>query len=215
MRELGQAQELARTMVGLGRDHGVVVTALLTAMDVPLGRAVGNALEVTEALETLSGGGPADLREVTLALAEEMLTAVGIDADPAAALDDGSALAVWERMIAAQGGDPTATLPTASHIETVVADRSGVVSHLDAWGVGIAAWRLGAGRARKEDDVDPAAGIICRARPGEAVDAGDVLLELHTDDPSRLARAMEALHGAVTVADTAPDAQPLVLDRIS
>jgi thymidine phosphorylase len=214
MPDLASARELAETMVGLGREHGVAVTALLTAMDVPLGRAVGNALEVTESVETLSGRGPADLREITLALANEMITAAGVDADPAAALDDGSALAMWERMIAAQGGDPHATLPTASHIETVVADRDGVVSRLDAWGVGIAAWRLGAGRARKEDAVDPAAGIICRARPGEQVSAGDVLLELHTDDPSRFPRAYDSLDGAVTVSDTAPASQPLVLDRV-
>jgi thymidine phosphorylase len=214
MPDLPQARLLATTMVGLGRDHGVAVTAVLTAMDSPLGQAVGNALEVTESVETLSGGGPADLREVTLVLATEMLLAAKVDADPAAALDDGSALAVWERMIAAQGGDPGATLPSARHIETLTADRGGVVSRLDARGVGVAAWRLGAGRARKEDAVDPAAGIVCRVRPGDKVAAGDVLLELHFDDPSRLDRARQSLEGAVVVADTAPAAGPLVLDRI-
>jgi thymidine phosphorylase len=214
MPDLPQARLLATTMVELGRDHGVAVTAVLTAMDSPLGRAVGNALEVTESVETLGGGGPADLREVTLVLAGEMLLAAGIDADPAASLDDGSALAVWERMIAAQGGDPAAPLPTAGHVETLTADRSGVVSRLDARGVGVAAWRLGAGRARKEDAVDPAAGIVCRVRPGDEVAAGDVLLELHYDDPSRLERARQSLEGAVVVADTAPAAGPLVLDRI-
>jgi thymidine phosphorylase len=214
MPDLPQARQLATTMVGLGRDHGVAVTAVLTAMDSPLGRAVGNALEVTESVETLGGGGPADLREVTLVLAKEMLLAAGIDADPAAALDDGEALAVWERMIAAQGGDPGAPLPTARHVETLTAGRGGVVSRLDARGVGVAAWRLGAGRARKEDAVDPAAGIVCRVRPGDEVAAGDVLLELHTDDPSRLERARQSLDGAVVVADTAPAAGPLVLDRI-
>jgi thymidine phosphorylase len=214
MPDLPQARELATTMVELGRDHGVAVTAVLTAMDSPLGRAVGNALEVTESVETLAGGGPADLREVTLVLAREMLLAAGIDADPAAALDDGSALAVWERMITAQGGDPDAALPTARHVETLTADRGGVVSRLDARGIGVAAWRLGAGRARKEDAVDPAAGIICRVRPGDEVAAGDVLLELHTDDASRLERARQSLEGAVVIADTAPAAGPLVLDRI-
>jgi thymidine phosphorylase len=214
MPDLPQARQLATTMVGLGRDHGVAVTAVLTAMDSPLGRAVGNALEVTESVETLGGGGPADLREVTLVLAKEMLLAAGIDADPAAALDEGEALAVWERMIAAQGGDPGAPLPTARHVETLTAGRGGVVSRLDARGVGVAAWRLGAGRARKEDAVDPAAGIVCRVRPGDEVAAGDVLLELHTDDPSRLERARQSLDGAVVVADTAPAAGPLVLDRI-
>jgi thymidine phosphorylase len=214
MPDLPQARQLATTMVGLGRDHGVAVTAVLTAMESPLGRAVGNALEVTESVETLGGGGPADLREVTLVLAREMLLAAGIDADPAAALDDGEALAVWERMIAAQGGDPRAPLPTARHVETLTADRGGVVSRLDARGVGVAAWRLGAGRARKEDAVDPAAGIVCRVRPGDEVAKGDILLELHTDDPSRLERAQQSLDGAVVVADTAPAAGPLVLDRI-
>jgi thymidine phosphorylase len=202
-------------MVGLGRDHGVAATALLTAMDVPLGRAVGNALEVVESVDTLKGGGPADLREVTLALAREMLAAGGVDADPAAALADGSAYEVWERMIAAQGGDPDAVLPTASHVETVVAGRSGVLTKLDAWGVGVAAWRLGAGRARKEDAVDPGAGIVCRARPGEPVSAGDVVLELHTDRPDRIGRALESLDGAIEIGDAAPDAAPLVLDRIA
>jgi thymidine phosphorylase len=214
MPDVAQARELAQTMVGLGRDHGVAVTALLTAMDTPLGRAVGNALEVTESVETLAGGGPADLRDVTLALAREMLGVAGIDADPAAALDDGSALAVWERMIAAQGGDPGADLPTASHVETVVADRSGVVSRLDARGVGVAAWRLGAGRARKEDAVDPTAGVLCLARPGDEVNAGDVLLELHTDDASRFDHARQSLDGAITVSDTTPEVGPLVLDRV-
>jgi thymidine phosphorylase len=214
MPDLAQARELAETMVGLGRDHGVDVTALLTAMDVPLGRTVGNALEVTEAVETLRGDGPADLREVTLALAREMLAAAGSDADPVAALADGSAYAVWERMIAAQGGDPSAPLPTASHVVTVTADRSGVVSRLDARGVGVAAWRLGAGRARKEDVVDAAAGVVCRVRPGDDVLAGDVLLELHTDDPARLERALASLEGAVVVDDAAAPVGPLVLDRI-
>jgi thymidine phosphorylase len=214
MPDLESARELAETMVGLGRDHGVRVTALLTAMDTPLGRAVGNALEVTESVETLAGGGPADLRDVTLALAVEMLAAAGIDANPATALTDGSALALWERMIAAQGGDPSAPMPNAASVTTVVADRSGVVVRLDARGVGVAAWRLGAGRARKEDAVDAAAGIICLVKPGEEVAAGDVLLELHTDDPSRLDRALESLDGAITIADTAPVDQPLVLDRI-
>jgi thymidine phosphorylase len=214
MPDLAQARELASTMVGLGRDHGVAVTALLTAMDTPLGQAVGNALEVTEAVETLCGRGPDNLREVTLALAVEMLAAAGVDADPAAALDDGSALAVWEQMIAAQGGDPSATLPTAAHVETVAADRSGVVARLDARGVGVAAWRLGAGRARKEDAVDPGAGIMCRVRIGDEVAAGDVLLELYTDQTERFERARESLDGAVVISDDGASAGPLVLDRI-
>jgi len=214
MPDLASARELAATMVGLGRAHGVAVTALLTAMDTPLGRTVGNALEVREAVETLHGGGPGDLRDVTVALATEMLAAVGIDADPAAALDDGSAFAVWERMIAAQGGDPDAVLPSAANVETVVADRSGVVARLDARGVGVAAWRLGAGRARKEDAVDFGAGVVCRVRPGDQVATGDVLLELHTDDPARFGRARESLAGAIVIADTAPATGPIVLERL-
>jgi thymidine phosphorylase len=175
---------------------------------------VGNALEVTESVETLAGGGPEDLREVTLALAGEMLAVAGIPGDPAAALADGSALRCWERMVAAQGGDPGARLPTAAHVETVVADRGGVLAGLDARAVGVAAWRLGAGRARKEDDVDAAAGVVCRVKPGEAVAAGDVILELHASDPTRFGRARAALAGGVVVADEAPASGPLVLDRV-
>ncbi|MHB1931203.1 MAG: thymidine phosphorylase [Acidimicrobiales bacterium] len=215
MADAAHARELASTMVGLGRDHGVATRALLTAMDVPLGRAVGNAVEVAEAVETLSGGGPDDLRSVTVALAREMLDAAGIgDVDPSAALADGRALAVWEQMVTAQGGDPAAPLPHPAHVETVIADRSGFVQHLDARAVGVAAWRLGAGRARKEDDVDPAAGILCLAKPGDAVATGDVLLELHTSDASRAGRARAALSGGVGIGDEPPAPAPLVLDRI-
>jgi len=201
-------------MVGLGRDHGVATTALLTGMDVPLGRTAGNAVEVAEAVETLRGGGPDDLRQVTLALAGQMLAAAGLDGDPAAALADGSALAVWERMVAAQGGDPGAPLPVAAHVEEVRAGRSGVLTRLDARAVGVAAWRLGAGRARKEDTVDAAAGVVWRVVPGDEVAAGDVLLELHTSDPSRIGRARSALEGGVVVGDGAPPATPIVIDRV-
>ncbi len=216
MQDAARARELASTMVGLGRDHGVATRALLTAMDVPLGRAVGNAVEVEESVAVLRGGGPDDLRAVTLALAQEMLDAAGLGtADPAAALADGRALATWERMVAAQGGDPSAALPRPSHVEAVVAERSGVLRRLDARAVGVAAWRLGAGRARKGDGVDPAAGIVCLAKPGDAVAAGDVLLELHSSEASRADRARAALAGGVEIGDEAPAAAPLLLERIT
>src|SRR6476646_154073 len=165
MKSLGLARELAETMVRLGGDHGLRTTAVLTDMSVPLGRAVGNALEVAESVEVLRGGGPADVVELTVALAREMLELAGVEADPAALLASGAAYAVWERMIAAQGGDPTAPLPVASHVERVVAEQSGVVG-LDALAVGTAAWRRGAGRARKEDAVQAAAGVRLLVDPG-------------------------------------------------
>ena len=172
MKDLGTARELARTMVRLGADAGVRTVCLLTAMEAPLGRAVGNALEVAEAVAVLRGGGPADLREVCLAVAGEMLALAGAPQDPAPALQDGRALAVWERMVAAQGGDPYADLPVAPLTEVVEAPRDGVLARVDARAVGTAAWRLGAGRARKEDDVDPSAGVVLGAGLGEAVTAG-------------------------------------------
>jgi thymidine phosphorylase len=215
MAEESRAAELASTMVGLGKDHGLAVVALLTAMDTPLGRAVGNALEVAESIEVLSGGGPADLVEVTLALARQMLGLAGLgDADPAAALRDGSALECFRAMVVAQGGDPDAPLARAALVDEVVADRSGYLARLDARAVGVASWRLGAGRARKEDPVSRAAGVICRAKPGEAVVAGQTILELHGDSEDRFARAREALAGAFDVAESPPEASPLVLGRI-
>jgi len=201
-------------MVTLGEEHGVRTTALLTRMDTPLGRAVGNAVEVQESLATLHGNGPADLVEVTLALATEMLRLVGIAADPVAALADGRALASYRRMITAQGGDPDAPLPGAAHSELVTAASSGWLRVLDARSVGVAAWRLGAGRARKEDAVSAGAGVICLAKPGEQVERGQPVLELRCDDQSRFARAREALSGAVEIGPEPPEADPPVLERI-
>jgi thymidine phosphorylase len=216
MKELDSARELARTMVELGRAHGVVTVALLTGMSTPLGLAVGNAVEVTESLEVLAGGGPADVVELTVALAREMLAAAGLpDADPAAALESGAAMDSWRAMISAQGGDPDAPMPQARETEIVRAGRDGVVAGVDAYGIGLAAWRLGAGRARKEDPVSPAAGIVLRVRPGDRVHAGDPLFELRTDDGVRIAAALAAADGAVTVADAAPEPAPLVLERIA
>jgi thymidine phosphorylase len=200
--------------VDLGNAHGVRTSALLTRMDTPLGRAVGNAVEVQESVETLQGAGPADLVEVTLALATEMLALAGIDADPAAALADGRALQRYREMIAAQGGDPDADLPSARHTKLVLAESDGWISGLDARAVGVAAWRLGAGRARKEDPVSAAAGIMCLAKPGEQVEAGQPVLELRSDDPGRFDRALAALGEAVEIGPQPVAPVGLIIDRI-
>jgi thymidine phosphorylase len=214
MRDPDDARTLARTMVGLGTEAGVRTVALVTAMDRPLGRAAGNAVEVAESVEVLAGGGPADLVELTLALAREMLAAAGRgDVDPAEALADGRAMDVWRRMVSAQGGDPDAPLPQPAERHVVTAPATGTLTRLDAYAVGVAAWRLGAGRARKEDPVSAAAGITWTATVGEPVREGQPLLELHTDDPARIPRALEVLEGAIGV-DTADRPLPLLLDRI-
>ncbi|OLT11747.1 thymidine phosphorylase [Pseudonocardia sp. CNS-139] len=214
MKTEAPARELAETMVRIGGAHGLATTALLTDMSVPLGRAVGNALEVAEAVEVLRGGGPADVVELTVALAREMLALAGITGvDPAAVLASGGAYPVWERMIAAQGGDPAAPLPVATHVEEVLADRSGVLTGVDAFAVGVAAWRLGAGRARKEDAVQAAAGVRLLAGIGDEVTAGQPLLELHTDTPEAVTGARAALDGGLRIG-AEPAARPkLVLDR--
>jgi thymidine phosphorylase len=214
MPEMPAARLLAQTMVGLGAEAGVRTTALLTRMDAPLGRAVGNAVEVEEAVATLRGQGPADLVEVTLALAREMLALAGLDADPAAALTDGRALERYRTMVAAQGGDPDAALPRAPFTQVVTAAESGWLRRLDARAVGVAAWRLGAGRARKEDPVSASAGVLCLAKPGERVEAGQAVLELRADQEFRFARAADALAGAVEIGPEPPEAAPLVIEHI-
>ena len=215
MADRERAALLARAMVELGQSAGMKVAALLTSMDLPLGRAVGNALEVEEAVEVLSGQGPADLVEVTIELARAMLELVGLDGDPESALKDGSALAAWRAMLQAQGGDPDALLRVAKVVEPWEAKRAGYLSRLDARSIGVAAWRLGAGRARKEDAVSSTAGVRCLVKPGEPVEKGEAILELHTDDPERMARAREALEGAIEVSDEVPAGPPpLVLGRI-
>jgi thymidine phosphorylase len=214
MKDLTSARELASSLVSIGVEHGVRVSALLTDMSVPLGRAVGNAVEVAESVDVLRGGGPADVVELTVALAAEMLALAGISADPAAVLASGEAYEVWARMIRAQGGDPDAALPVASHRHVVPSPASGVLSTLDAYGVGVAAWRLGAGRARKEDPVQAGAGVLCLAKPGDVVEAGQPLLELHTDTPDAVEGALRALEGAYSVTDSAPERSPLVIDTI-
>jgi thymidine phosphorylase len=220
MKSLDTARELADTMVALGADAGLPTVALLTDMSVPLGRTAGNALEVRESLEVLAGGGPPDVVELTLALAREMLAAAGRDdVDPADRLADGSAMDVWRAMIAAQGGDPEAALPVSLERQVVAADSDGVLTELDALAVGVAAWRLGAGRARQGEQVQAGAGVEWHVRPGEEVRAGDPVLTLHTDEPARFDRAMEALSGGWQVSpassgDSPPGSVSVLLDRI-
>lgn len=209
------ARELAETMVRLGTGAGVTTIALLTDMATPLGLTAGNALEVRESVEVLAGGGPSDVVDLTLALAREMLAAAGrSDVDPADRLADGSAMDAWKAMIRAQGGDPDAPLPTAAETEVIAADADGVLTTLDALAVGVAAWRLGAGRARKEDPVQAGAGVEIHAKPGDPVRAGQPLLTLHTDTPHRFDQAKAALAGAYTIGPSAPARTGVVLDRI-
>ncbi len=216
MKDEGRAHELAETMVGLGGAHGVRTMALLTQMDVPLGRTAGNAVEVVEAVEVLAGGGPSDVVELSLALASEMLSLIGMgDVDPAEVLTSGRAMDAWRALVRAQGGDPAAPLPRAREIELVPAPATGTLSRLDAMAVGVAAWRLGAGRARKEDPVSPIAGVSWRATVGDAVVEGEPLLELHLDDPAKLSHALEALDGAIEVSPTPVDRAPLILGRVT
>jgi thymidine phosphorylase len=213
MKDAGSARALAEAMVRLGGAEGVPTTAVLSRMDTPLGRACGNAIEVVESVDVLEGGGPPDVVELTVTLAREMLALVGLDdADPAAVLAAGDALAVWRSMVAAQGGDPDRPLATSTGTYEVRATTSGFVTRLDAMAVGLVAWRLGAGRARKEHAVSPSAGVMCLAKEGDAVDAGQPVLELHLDDPGRLDHALEALDGGIEIGPEPPPALPLVID---
>ncbi len=216
MKDLDRARELAEVMVALGTDAGVRTVALLTDMSTPLGLTAGNAIEVAESVEVLAGGGPADVVELTLALAREMLTGAGrTDVDPADKLADGSAMDAWNAMVRAQGGDPEAELPVARESHVVPAPTSGVLTRLDAMAVGMAAWRLGAGRARKEDPVQAGAGVVWHARPGDTVTAGDPLFTLLTDEPARFDRALASLEGAYDVGSgDGFTAAPLVIDRV-
>jgi thymidine phosphorylase len=217
MKTEADARRLAETMVSLGTAAGTHTVALLTDMNTPLGLTAGNALEVAESVEVLAGGGPADVIELTVALAREMLAGIGItDVDPGEALKDGRAMDVWRRMIAAQGGDPDAALEVAPEKHVVTAPASGTLTRLDAYAVGVAAWRLGAGRARKEDPVSAGAGVVLLAKPGDIVTEGQPLLELHADDPSRFDRALQALEGGYDIGDAANfSTAPLVIDRVT
>lgn len=216
MRELEQAQKLAETMVALGEDAGVRTSALLTNMSTPLGLTVGNSLEVRESVEVLAGGGPQDVVDLTVSLAREMLRLVGKDdVDVQAALSDGRAMDRWNQMIADQGGDPAAALPVAKYQEQIVAEESGYLSELDAWGVGICAWRLGAGRTRQGEAVQAGAGVEIHAKPGDSVKKGQPLLTLHTDTPERFERSIEALDGAIKISvDRPTDVPSIILDRV-
>ncbi|MGW5261277.1 thymidine phosphorylase [Microbispora sp. NPDC004025] len=218
MKNVDDARELARTMVELGTDAGVRTVALLTAMDRPLGLKVGNALEVEESVEVLAGGGPADVVELTVRLAREMLEAAGVPGarDPEEALKDGSAMDAWRRMIVAQGGDPDAPLPKAAESAVVTAPSTGTLRTLDALKVGLAAWRLGAGRARKEDPVSAGAGVVLHAKPGDAVREGAPLMTLYADEAGRFDRALQAIEGAYEIGeDGGADLLPLVIDRLT
>ena len=215
IKTIERARELAQTMVGLGEDHGVSTVAQLTSMDQPLGRAVGNSIEVVESVEVLRGGGPSDVRELTLALARLMLELVDINVDPREKLDDGSAYEVYRSMIAAQGGDPDAVLVAAPVREVVTSQASGWVSSLDARCVGVAAWRLGAGRARKEDPVSAGAGVMCLVREGEQVALGQPIFELYADDDEHLARGRETIQRAMTIGGDQPTLVPILLETIT
>ena len=215
-----KAKELAHVMVGLGKRAGVKTIALVTAMDIPLGLTAGNALEVRESVEVLAGGGPSDIVELTVLLAREMLETVGItNVDPANMLKNGKAMDVWRQMISAQGGDPDAKLPTAKENLTVTAQSSGTILSMDAMKVGLAAWRLGAGRSRQGEAVQAGAGIEIHAKPGDVVAAGAPLYTLHTDTPAAFARAQESLTNSVTIGDLPKDGKidrlPLVVERIT
>jgi thymidine phosphorylase len=215
IKQVGQARELASAMVGLGLSHGVSTVAQLTSMNAPLGRAVGNALEVTESVDVLQGKGPSDVRELTLALARIMLELVDIDVDPEKKLDDGSGYEVYQQMIRAQGGDPDATLPLAPLREEVLSDEDGVVHTIDALDVGVAAWRLGAGRARKEDPVSATAGVVCLIREGDAITKGQPMFELHADDETHLQQGRDAIANAVVLGERKVNTEPLLLERIT
>jgi thymidine phosphorylase len=215
MQDPARSRELAETMVRLGNDAGVKTVALLTNMNVPLGLAIGNANEVRESVEVLSGGGPADVVELTLALAREMLALAGQpDADVEGALSGGKAMDTWRAMISAQGGDPDAALPVARESHVVLAEADGVLAAQAALPFGIAAWRLGAGRARKQDPVQHAAGIDLHAKPGDAVVTGQPLFTMHADEPARFERALEALEGAYRIGDTVDEVGPLIAGRV-
>ena len=215
MKDFSKAKQLAETMVEIGNKAGVKTVALITQMDTPLGNAVGNALEVSESIDVLNGKGPQDVIEITLALAKEMLLLAGINKDPATGLKDGTALQVWKKMIIAQGGNPDIEIPVATKKEKVVATQSGYITDLDAYAIGLSAWRLGAGRAKKEDAVSKTAGIICLAKEGDYVEKDQPVLELHIDEAARLPFAKEALKNAFSIGAEPKEKRKIILERIS
>lgn len=215
MKDLDHARELARTMVDLGNDAGVHTRALLTDMATPLGKKIGNSLEIEETVEVLAGGGPDDVVKLTCELARNMLEMAGIhDADVEERLKDGRAMDVWKRMVRAQGGDPEAPMARAEHTHEVVADRDGYLMELDALALGVGSWRLGAGRARKEDPVQLTAGIEIHADLGQKVVKGQKLLTLHTETPDKFDRALESIMPGIVIGDEQPAERQIILDRI-
>jgi len=215
MKDVVRARQLAETMVEIGNKAGVKTVALITQMDTPLGNAVGNALEVSESIDVLNGKGPEDVIEITLALAKEMLQLAGINKDPATGLKDGSAFATWKKMIIAQGGNPDVEIPVASKKEKILAQKSGYITDLDAYAIGLSAWRLGAGRAKKEDAVSKTAGIICLAKEGDYVEKDQPILELHIDDESRVVMAKQDLEKAISIESEPREKRKVILERIS
>jgi len=215
MKDVVRARQLAETMVEIGNKAGVKTVALITQMYTPLGNAVGNALEVSESIDVLNGKGPEDVIEITLALAKEMLQLAGINKDPATGLKDGSAFATWKKMIIAQGGNPDVEIPVASKKEKIIAQKSGYITDLDAYAIGLSAWRLGAGRAKKEDAVSKTAGIICLAKEGDYVEKDQPILELHIDDESRVAMAKQDLEKAISIESEPREKRKVILERIS
>ena len=223
MKSLEAARLLAETMAELGRRAGREVVCVLTDMDQPLGRAVGNALEVREALATLRGEGPLDLAGLVLDSAAHLLALSDLGVDEAegrrraeAALADGSAVEAYERWIRAQGGDPSEdALPRAPVVREIAAPRDGVVTRLGAVAVGHAALELGAGRRTKDDTIDHAVGVVCFAKRGDRVDLGQPLAEVHARDAEAAAAAADAVLAAYELGDTGPPARPVVLDVLA
>ena len=215
MKDFAKAKQLAETMVEIGNNAGVKTVALITQMETPLGNAVGNALEVSESIDVLNGKGPSDVIEITLALAKEMLNLAGINKDPAEGLKNGSAFNVWKNMIKAQGGNPDAEIPVAKKKEYILANESGYITDLNAYSIGLSAWRLGAGRAKKEDAVLKTAGIICLAKEGTFVEKDQPVLELHIDDETRITSAKAALSDAFEIGPEPKEKRKIVLERIS
>lgn len=215
MKDFSKAKQLAETMVEIGNNAGVKTVALITQMETPLGNAVGNALEVSESIDVLNGKGPSDVIEITLALAKEMLNLAGINKDPAEGLKNGLAFNVWKNMIKAQGGNPDAEIPVAKKKEYILASKSGYITDLNAYSIGLSAWRLGAGRAKKEDAVSKTAGIICLAKEGTFVEKDQPVLELHIDDETRITAAKEALLDAFEIGPEPKEKRKIVLERIS
>jgi thymidine phosphorylase len=216
MKTLDRATELAKVLVQLGQDAGVKTSALLTDMSTPLGLKIGNALEVEESIEVLTGGGPSDVVDLTVELAREMLMHVGITGvDPRENLNNGKAMDIWRRMIAAQGGNLEAPMPKAKEWHTIRAESSGYVYQLDALSLGVASWRLGAGRERKEDAVQFGAGIELHHQLGAEVKAGDALMTLFTDTPEKFGRAIEIAESGIAISEAKPPERKLILGKIS